>query len=169
MQGLYYPAVLGTGLWYLVQKVAVAPSLQEAVSDLSNYFGLLLIVYFSLSFAINQELPPNRYGAAAFALDVVEIVLVFVAFYHLGLFKPNGPQPADYSLFYLFLAPIPVLQQLWNRAVGRSDRVLWWLSAIGVGVLVFGGFVGYAHTWGNLALLGCVVGLLGAYAYALSA
>jgi len=154
MQGLYYPAVLGTGLWYLVQKMVIATSFQDAMSDLANYFGFLLIVYFSLSFAINQELSPNRYGLAAFGLDIVEIVLLFVAFYHLGLFKQNGPHPADYSRFYLFLTPIPVLQQIWNHAVGYSERVLWWLSGTGVAVLLFGGFLGYAYIWSNLLLLG---------------
>jgi hypothetical protein len=163
MQGLYYPAVLGTGIWFLVQKVVIAPSGVDMISDLSNYFGLLLLVYFSLSFSINQHIRPDHYKVTSFMLDLVIIVVLFIAFYHLGLFKPNGPQPADYRWFYLTLIPIPVLQQLWNHSVGHKDKRLWLLTGTGVGVLLLGGLAGYSYVWANIAILVCVAGLLVAY------
>jgi hypothetical protein len=163
MQGLYYPAVLGTGIWFLVQKIVIAPSGLDMVSDLSNYFALLLLVYFSLSYSIDQYINPDQYKATSFMLDLGIIIILFIAFYHLGLFKPDGPQPPDYRRFYLTLIAIPVLQQLWNHSVGHRDKRLWLLTGIGVGVLLFGGLVGYPCVWANIAVLICAAGLLVAY------
>jgi hypothetical protein len=167
MQGLYYPAVLGTGLWYLIQKLLMHATMHEAITDMSNYFAVMLIVYFSISFAINQNISQKAYGIFAFGLDFVEIVLVFIAFYHIGLFKPNEPQPAKYSYFYLFLVPVPILQQIWNRAVGHTDRFLWYLSVIGVAILLFGGLYGYAYFWSNLLVVICILVLFFLYSYSL--
>src|SRR5262245_47784711 len=116
MQGLYYPAVLGTGIWYFVQKVVVATDAGVFFSDFSNYFAVLVFLCFSISYAVNQVIHPAHYSSVSFLIDVCEILLVFVALYQLGLFKPTQTA-ANLKHFYWSLAPIPALQRAWNWSI----------------------------------------------------
>lgn len=52
MQALYYPAVLGTGLVLLLNKLVIQPALSVAVADVTNYFAVLLILFFSIAYLV---------------------------------------------------------------------------------------------------------------------
>src|SRR5436305_988158 len=91
MQGLYYPAVLGTGLVLLINKFTVYKLFSNAATDLSIYFGVLILIYFSVSFLVNQTISQSNYGSLAFLTDITEIILIFFMFYFLGFFDPSNP------------------------------------------------------------------------------
>src|SRR5258708_5053297 len=89
MQGLYYPAILGTGIVLLLVRFTMHTSIGATLSDLAIYFGFLFTLFFSASFLINQDVPDNEYRATAFILDLGEIVLVFLGYYVLGLYNTS--------------------------------------------------------------------------------
>ena len=140
MQSLYYPAVLGTCFVLLINKLASHTSVAAAFSDITVYFGLLLTLYFTVSYLMNNEIASESYGLAAFAVDLLEIVLVFLAFTALGYLEPQRLDKVNLRASYMCLAPVPVLQQVWNRCVGSSDRRLLWLSG-SASILAAGGAV----------------------------
>src|SRR5262245_14221025 len=112
MQNLYYPAALGTGLVLLLYKILGHQYLQEATSDIRNWFAILLVGYFSLSYLANDQLQ-RAYGWDLFSLDVVEVILLLAAFYYLGFFTPAS-NALSLRGFYVSLGVIPVLHVIWN-------------------------------------------------------
>jgi len=164
MQSLYYPAVLGTGVVLLINKFTVHKSFVDTATDISIYFGILLVVYFSVSFLISNSVSPRNYGTVAFLSDFTEIVILFFAFYFLGFFDPTNPSKTDFRWFYLVVAGIPVLQQIWNYAVNK-DKSLYILSAVAVTILLISSFWGYKHEWYNAIMIFVFTGLIGVYFY----
>lgn len=121
MQGLYYPAVLGTALVLLLQRVAMDDSLDNVISDLAFLFGLYFALYFSLSFLITHELPDDQYIAEAFFADLIEVVLVFVVYRNLGLLTTDSNETANYSVAFLAFAGVLIVQGIWSLITKTSD------------------------------------------------
>lgn len=156
MQALYYPAVLGTGLVLLLNKLAVQPTVSVVVADVTNHFALLLILFFSIAYLVNESVPVDSYGPLPFVLDLAEIGAVFVCFFLLGFMQPATPDAVHLSHFYFALALVPCLQQCWNVAVGLTDRRLVLLSGAVLVLLLCGGLWGWrfpAFNIGAVALL----------------
>ena len=162
MQGLYYPAVLGTGLVLLINKFTVYGSLGNAATDISIYFGILILAYFSVSFLINQTISLSNYGSLAFLSDIIEIILIFFLFYFLSFFDPSNSNKIEFRRFYLLLAAIPVLQQVWNYAV-REDKSFYGLTIIAAVILLIGGLWGFHYAWFNIAMIFVIAGLIGVH------
>ena len=160
MQGLYYPAVLGTGLVLLISRITTRPSLSNIAGDISIYFGILILIYFSASFLVNDSTLVLLYGPAAFLLDVIEIVLIFLMFYFLG-FDPSNPGKPDLRNFYLSLAFIPALQELWNWATEHNH--FYGLSVPATVILLVGVFWGFHYQYFNVLMVGFVTVLIGVY------
>jgi hypothetical protein len=81
MQGLYYPAILGSGIVLIMIRISRG---HGWTTDISVYFAVIFSLFFSLSFLINEHTSDKDYGIAAFIIDIVETILVFLAFYFLG-------------------------------------------------------------------------------------
>jgi len=165
MQGLYYPAVLGTGLVLLISRFTIYKSFRDAATDVSLYFGILILIYFSVSFLLNEKFR-GTYGSAAFISDFIEIILIFFIFYFLGFFELSYPVKPGFRWFYFLLATIPALEQLWNWAV--TAKHFYALSGIAILILFIGGLWGFHYLWFNISMIVVVAGLIGAYIYELS-
>jgi len=136
VQSLYYPAVLGTGLVLFIQKLAQTPSL-NVISDTRFYFAFGLIIYFTISYLVNES--TEKYGGFTFAIDVLEIVLVFFCFYFLGFIDTTYE---NMRAFYLCLAAVPALQQLWNLSVGYKEKSLSIRGGLATAILLIGAVEG---------------------------
>lgn len=151
MQGLYYPAALGTGLVLLVLRVA-GVSTTEALGDVRNWYALLLLSYFSLSFISNQRWA-EHYGWALFGLDVAEVVVILAAFKALGFLDGPGPWQT-LRRFYLALMIVPILHGFWNLRIGARNRRLSILHLARLAVLGVGAtFLPASSTYAWCALV----------------
>src|SRR5690242_13046100 len=82
MAGLYYPAVLGAGFFAILARLPTqGPAL---ATDVTFYFALILLFYFSASFLLTHYFPANSYTVAIFLLDLIEVALLTFAFARLG-------------------------------------------------------------------------------------
>jgi hypothetical protein len=167
MQGLYYPAVLGTGLVLLINKFTVYKSFSDALADISIYFGLLILIYFSGSFLIIQTISQSNYGSLAFLSDIIEIIFIFFLFNFLGFFDPSNPIKIDFRWFYLLLAASAVLSQVWNYAV-KKDKSFYGLAIIAITILLIGGLWGFHYVWFNKSMILVIGGLMGVYFHRLA-
>jgi hypothetical protein len=86
MYGLFYPAILGTVIVFVLQHIA-NPPVGHPVSSAQLSVALTAGAFFSLSFgsALKQE---DHYGIAAFVLDAVELALIIWCFFFLRLVDP---------------------------------------------------------------------------------
>ena len=58
--------------------------------DYANLWGIGFLVLFSASFVVTDELPADKYEPRFFILDCLEVVLIFFAYWFLGL-ADTGP------------------------------------------------------------------------------
>ncbi|HUN09674.1 MAG TPA: hypothetical protein PLQ56_23920 [Aggregatilineales bacterium] len=158
MQGLYYPAGIGTALVLLILRVFGQQPIDQAISDISNWFGLFLILYSSLSYLANERWD-KLYTWWMFLLDVVELMVVIFAFKFLGLMDvTNSPmQRAELQYFYLWLMIIPVLHFAWSiriRFISWRLPTIYTLRLVILGLGALGGYATDAFNW--LALAGLI-------------
>jgi hypothetical protein len=139
MHALYYPAVLGTGFVLILNKISVQRQLWVSLKDVTNYFGMLLIGFFSIAYLVNDSITEDSYTSKLFFLDVAQVVLMFLGFLYLGFLQPDKPNQISLSGFYFTLSISPWLQQLWNIALGFLDRRILLLRAGASAMLVAGG------------------------------
>ena len=163
MQGLYYPAVLGTGLVLILFRLTMHRTVTAALGDFALYFGLLFAFFFSISFLINQDTPNEQYGLGAFLCDIVEVLLVFGAYFCLGLFNTNQIVAPDLRSVYLITAIVIVVQNGWNYAAGIRLPSLLFLSLLGLAILLSSFFWGYPHLWANITTTAILYVLLAFY------
>ncbi len=163
MNGLYSPAVLGTGLVLFLLKIVSADRISSLALDLSNYIAIILLLYFSVSFLMNQSVAPSNYRVGAFCCDFCEILLVFLAFFFLKFTKPAIPETNDYQWFYLAMLPIPLLQQIWNRCVGIRSVSMLYVALVGTVPLLVGFVVGYRWMWFNTVITFSIAAVVSFY------
>ena len=125
MMALIYPAVHGAGLVWLVSKWVEIGSPIAVATEPRSYLALWLILFFGVSYIVINAAPPEKYTWEAFTLDFLEIILVFLCFAALGYVKPGPP---SFSWAFGLLAIVPIVQSLWNHAMGRTR--LWKLSIV---------------------------------------
>jgi hypothetical protein len=150
---LYYPAVLGTCVVLLLLRITLERNLSEAVKDIALYFGLVTIMYFSASFLVIDAFKSKDYGVMLFLLDTVEMIIIFLAFFALGLFKTESIVEMHLSAFYYLFALLIILQNVWNYFAGFKDNVLIVVAVIGLIVTLIGGFIGYQYLAFNITVL----------------
>lgn len=129
IKSLYYPAVLGAMLVFLLQKL-----LFDGIALLQSpalYWAVLLLVFFSKSYA--EIVAQEEYSIWHVLIDSTEIILIFVAFFFLGFLTDTHPQaafqppaqdefPIDLAGLFITLILVLQLQQVWNWVSwGKSD------------------------------------------------
>jgi len=163
IQALYYPAVLGTGFVLLLNKLVIQPAASVVVADVTNHFAVLLILFFSIAYLVNDSVPVDSYGVLPFVLDLAEIAMVFLCFFYLGFMQPDKPDAVNLSRFYFALAIVPCLQQCWNVAVGLTDRRRVLLSGAVLAFLLCGGLWGWRFQAFNVGAVPLLAAALFAY------
>jgi hypothetical protein len=157
MYGLIYPAVLGTGIVLTGVRAAHHSSTINALLDPSIQLGVMAGLFFCASFDSAFYWPAgttiNDYKKAAFGLDFVEVVLMFICFHYLRLFEdPTKLQEPCLSVAYLRLMADVLLQVLWRHVVHLGWSYRWKLRTTVAAVLLLGSMFGQRFWWVNVAI-----------------
>lgn len=165
MQGLYYPAVTGTGLVLVLFRVTMHDSLQGAFRDYALIYGVLLVLWFSLSFVSIGIYPEEEYSLFEFVLDLLEVGLTFGMFYFLGLFSTDVIHDPNLRGMYGLIALATVVQALWRLFWHDSFGLrLWYLRVALFGVGVAGWVILHRYSVFNfLAVITNIFLLFGYY------
>jgi hypothetical protein len=154
---LYYPAVLGAGLLFVVTKWAEIGSIRKILSNSENYMALWLIGFFSVSYLVTDTTSEEKYNWWAFICDIGEMAAMFICFYFLGfVFRERL---LNFRIFYYVLACLPLLQGLWILAVGRRREILVYPSII-MTILLLGAAQWSSYSFVNVITVGTLFGLL---------
>jgi hypothetical protein len=100
MVNLYYPAFLGSYILLFTMFVAMTNPIYKIIKDDRLYFGLILILYFNISYLDIREILPGKYQVGSFFTTLVIIVSIYFAFYFLGFFDLVNDKK-NYKWFYL--------------------------------------------------------------------
>ncbi len=161
MQGLYYPAVLGTGMVIVLFRMTLHPSIGSALTDFGLYFGVFFLGLFSGCFLAISDVPAEEYGLGKFVIDLLEVGLMFLAYYWAGLFDTNKIQILNLPAIYLVLASAVILQQIWSAlTTALRSRQLWKVRIVTLAVLFLGAIFGRNSFWVNVIVLLLLYSLL---------
>lgn len=128
MQGLYYPAVTGTGLVLVLYRGTRHETLLSALSDFALIYGTLFVAWFSLSFTKISLVPDRNYTLFEFSLDLVEVALTFGMFYAIGLFSMDQIIVPRLDRMYGLLVILTIAQALWRLfQFDQYSRDMWML------------------------------------------
>lgn len=163
MQALYYPAVLGTALVLFINKLAIQQDFFSALTDITNYYAFTLILFFSVSYLVNDSIPSGSYRPLTFTLDIIEIVIIFLGFSFLGFLDPQTPNKVNFQGFYLCGAFLLILQQIWNATIGYYNKTFWILSVVAAIIMIIGGFLAERWFFINIFIMVLLLGLLSTY------
>jgi hypothetical protein len=129
MKGLIYPAFVGAGLVWAFTAMAngllKAFGLHEVLAALASerpFLALWLLAYFAAAFVLltNAHDFKRNYNIYTFAANIGDVLIVFFAFYSLGLVDNTAP---NLSATYLWLTCIPITAGLGRISVGAHLRV----------------------------------------------
>lgn len=146
--GLYYPAVLGTGLVVALQRIS-AHSIHGAQISTALVAG----TFFSLSFAsaIGFE---EVYGVGPLLLDAIEILIMFLCLDSLGLIDISATLPKSIPLAYLFLLVLIFFQLGWRASIKLNVDAFLDLKIVFIALLVTGIFVPPEILWAHWLIAG---------------
>jgi hypothetical protein len=116
--GLYYPAVLGTGIVVALLRAA-KNTIQDPAISVSVAVAVTAGVFFSLSFAAAEGFE-DKYGPFPFFLDVVEVIAMFACLYSLGFIDISSPVQRPATVAYAILLALVVLQLFRRNAVNLN-------------------------------------------------
>lgn len=151
MQGLYYPAITGTGVVLVMYRATMHKTLVEFLTDYALGYGILFVLFFSASFVAISIVRDHDYLLWEFFLDVLEVVCVFYVFYCLGLFDTSKIAPPNFKGVYAALAVLAVFQALWRLfLIDDVGRRLFNLRMATIAVAALGYFFLYPYTWFNV-------------------
>lgn len=136
MYGLYYPAVLGTGVVVALQRATAQVIRGPAIS-----VAVTAGAFFSLSFASAMGLE-KEYSLGPFLLDVAEVIGMFVCFVFLNLIDPPTWVTPSVTLAYVILTAIVVFQVAWRKSIGLQADAFLDLKLILIVLLLIGAFLG---------------------------
>jgi hypothetical protein len=116
MQNLFYPAVLGGAFLLTLQALAGHP-VAVTQEHWTLPYAIALIGFLTLSYLTNHFFSTAKYTGWVFLLDLVEISIIFFAFWAMGFIVDinSTPPPPIWWLLYLLLAAIPGIEWLWDR------------------------------------------------------
>ena len=159
MQGLYYPAVTGTGTVLVLYRLTMHESVFSAAHDLALGYGIVFVLWFSASFVAISLVPVERYTGYEFLLDTIEVILTFCAFYFLGLFSTDSIREPNLRGVYGSAFVLGVAQALWRFCLPDSHDFRLWILRL---TLLLTNGVGLArlhvYAWfNNLAFLVMVI------------
>lgn len=141
MVGLYYPAVLGAGLVFILTRLgltfseefakrapdafwgvaflsALASVINGVWQDYANLWGIGFLILFSASFVVTDELTEAQYQPRFFRLDALEVVLIFFAYWFLGLADTGSSHtPPFLPAVYFLMAIILSIDETWSRVI----------------------------------------------------
>jgi len=164
MQGLLYPAMLGTFFVALFQNIQTKNAWTFSF-DFFLYF--VMIIYFIISFTINQTLSKLKiYNSLTFISDIAEIVLMFFLFSIISYDNIDNPTN-KYSSFYLLSSGIPVAQTFWNISLAETRKIFWILNCIYFVISLLFGFWLYQFLVARVIFLSVTVIMISYYFYAL--
>lgn len=154
MQGLYYPAITGTGVVLVMYRATMHETLVEFVTDYALGYGILFVLFFSASFVAISIVRDRDYLLWEFFLDVLEVVCVFYAFYYLGLFDTSRIVPPNFKGVYASIAVLAIFQALWRLfLIDDVGRRLVNLRIATISVAALGYVFLHRYTWFNVASL----------------
>lgn len=140
VQGLIYPAVLGSILVWFGQALALygLPSSAHAAqgtpppSYLVLLFASILVFYAPAAYLLMEE-SKSTYGALLFVVDVVEMVSMFFVFFELGLITPRTVHFSSAYSYLLLLTFVGLVQHIlrWNFENFVLSLIFCLLAAIG--------------------------------------
>jgi hypothetical protein len=143
MYGLYYPAVLGAGIVFTLQRAAT-----HSIADPAVAAALTALAFFSLSFASVSGFE-GRYSLCPFLLDSVEVFAMFACFAFLDLIEPPTLFKPSLWRAYVVLLLVVGQQLLWRKAMGLTWYGYIDLKAILLILLGVGAWLGPDHGWLN--------------------
>jgi hypothetical protein len=122
MQTLVYPSFLGTFIVGFVQELEThgqTPTSTQVLSQQEISLGLLMLIYFGSLFVETEATEGQSYSVWTFAVDVVEVSLMFVAFRCLGYL---GDRILDVRWYYGMLGTVFLCPIFWRLFVERRFK-----------------------------------------------
>ncbi|HLJ95891.1 MAG TPA: hypothetical protein VKU02_22135 [Gemmataceae bacterium] len=131
MIGLWYPAVLGALIILFIERWSQGIS---AMSRPSTWFGLFLILYYTILF--EESFHTLNYTLYSWIIDLFDLGVMYGAYVCLGY--GFGGQPENIKFFFGimifgFLEPI-----IWRSMENRRELILDLLCAVGIVVMLLG-------------------------------
>jgi len=125
MTSLFYPAILGSWIFSFLSKVFELFNHYHTIfaitSKLEIWFGLYLILYFSMSFWDTYSENSKFYKIKTSLIDFIEIGIICLSFYYLGFFNKlddNGIIQSTFSRFYIVMLFLPLIHPIWSKIQG---------------------------------------------------
>jgi hypothetical protein len=146
MYGLYYPAILGTGVVVALQHAA------QSIHSPAMSVAVTAGAFFSLSFASAMGFE-KEYGPVPFLLDVVEVIGMFACFVFLSLIDLPGVSPSV-TLAYIVLIAVVAFQVAWRKAMSLQVDAYLDLKLTLALLLLIGAVLGDHHTRLHWAITG---------------
>jgi hypothetical protein len=158
MYGMVYPAVLGTGLVLAVLRAIKEDSTYSRFHDSALYVGLAAGLFYSFSFTSGSEKKDDKteiaYRWPTFLFDFLEVILMFLCFYFLGLLDDHVADPRLSPTYAVLLIDVVLIQPVWRLVAGVDVLYYFWFRIIVAIALIVGILVGLTsgdmHPWVDL-------------------
>ena len=132
MQGLLYPAMLGTFIVLYISNYFFTESNVELLIRLDFLYSILLIFYFCLSYLVNESIKKyNIYNAITFLADLLEIFLMYKLFSIIDI-ENSSTFASNIRNFYWFALFVPAIQIIWNISLGEKTLIYYMLNGISI-------------------------------------
>lgn len=86
MFSMYYPAVLGSVFYSFLQYLNQE---RNQPATIKLYLTFLVVLHFSLDFLAIERLEASAYSGISFGIDLLVIIAMFKAFFHVRLASPE--------------------------------------------------------------------------------
>jgi hypothetical protein len=141
VQGLMYPAVLGSILVWFGQALAVylvsgskygAQGIPSPPSYLVLLFASILVLYAPAAYLLIEE-SDSKYGLLLFIGDLAEMTSMFFVFFELGLITPRTVHFSSAYCYLLLLTVVGLVHHIfrWNPINFGLSVIFCLLAAIG--------------------------------------
>ena len=153
MQALLYPAMLGSYFVLFISKYFTLEYGIRVFIEPKFLFSLLLLLYFCVSYLINQSLSNHKiYNLLSFIFDFIELVIMFLCFTSLRISYDLEYLP-DLKGFYFFASLIPINQVFWNISLRERERIYYLLDLVLFLILLLSFFWGYKYLIFNYLII----------------
>ena len=158
MYGMVYPAVLGTGLVLAVLRAIKEETAYSRIHDSALYVGLAAGLFYSFSFTSGSEKKDDKtdiaYRWPTFLIDFLEVILMFLCFYFLGLLDDHVIDPRLSPTYAVLLIDVVVIQPIWRLIAGVDVLYYFWFRVVVAITLIAGVLMGLkpgeVHPWVDL-------------------
>lgn len=142
MQGMLYPAMLGTFIVFYVRKFVLYGRWDLAfLFRIDLLFSSVLIFYFCLSYIVTESITEKGYNYKFFIVDVLEAITISLCLYFLGL-EDHIKYEMDLFGFYITIAGILIISLVWCYLYKEKDTFYYWISAIMSALFLICAFTG---------------------------